>query len=186
MTDEAPIDLVTNLELRFAYSPTQGRLWRTDGAGTPIRELTLWRWDEDRGQVKIGTIRIGVKYKMMTHVIHYIMTSEWPAPGMYIDHKDRNPTNNAFANLREVTPTQNAMNTDRGGKYWHAKGEELEQGTTKTPHGTYQVVVMGVHIGTYRSRVAANEACRNARRELKGAFDVPFVTSRRIIRGTAP
>jgi hypothetical protein len=84
---EMPDDLVINHELRFAYSPLHGRLWRTDGAGTPIRELTLWRWDEDRGQVKIGTIRVGGKYKMMTHVIHYIMTSEWPAPGMYIDHK---------------------------------------------------------------------------------------------------
>jgi hypothetical protein len=38
----------------------------------------------------------------------------------------------------------------------------------------------------FDSLVAANEACRNARRELKGEFDVPFVTTRRMIRGTAP
>ena len=30
---EGADDLVVNLELRLAYSPTLGRLWRTDSAG---------------------------------------------------------------------------------------------------------------------------------------------------------
>jgi hypothetical protein len=122
----------------------------------------------------------------MTHVIHYIMTSKWPSAGMIVDHIDRNPRNNAFANLREATPSQNSMNIDRSylRTTW-GLGEVLEQGTTKLANGSYRVMVCNIYIGIYKSRIAANEACRNARRELKGAFDVPFRTSRRMIRGSA-
>jgi hypothetical protein len=42
-----------------------------------------------------------------------------------------------------------------------------------------------VHYGTYRSRVAANQECRRIRREVKGEFDVPFVSMRRIWRPPA-
>jgi hypothetical protein len=139
MTDAtAPNAIVTNAELRLAYCPVQGRMWRTNMDGVPIRELVLLRWDEseDRCRVKINTIRVAGRHRVLTHVIHYIMTNKWPLSGMYIDHIDRDPTNNTFANLREVTPTQNAMNTDRGGKYWRGRDQVLEQGVTLTRSGT--------------------------------------------------
>jgi hypothetical protein len=184
MTDEepnAPTDLVTNLELGFAYSPGQGRLWRVDGVGTPIRELTLWRWNEAEGRcrIKINTIWAAGKHRVLTHVIHYIMHQRWPMPAMWIDHIDCDPSNNAFANLREVTPTQNAMNTDRGGKRYHGIGEVLEQNVTRTRNGTYAVTVCGVYYGTFRSRTEANELARRMRREVKGEYDIPTLSWRR-------
>ena len=36
------------------------------------------------------------------------MTGEWPQGE--IDHADRNPRNNVFANLRDTTPVQNKQN----------------------------------------------------------------------------
>jgi hypothetical protein len=62
----------------------------------------------------------------------------------------------------------------------------LEQGVWKRPDGRYIVSVLGVHYGIFDSRVAANEQCRRIRREVKGEFDVPFLSWRRMIRGTAP
>jgi hypothetical protein len=36
---EIPTDLVVNRDLRLAYSPALGKLWRTNAQGAPIREL---------------------------------------------------------------------------------------------------------------------------------------------------
>ena len=181
---DIPTDLVTNLELLLAYSPGQGRLWRTDAAGTPIRELTLWRWDAAKGEVKIGTIRIGAKHKMMTHIIFYIMCGRWPLPNHVIDHRDRDPSNNVFANLREATHAQNTHNADYTGQRWNGVDEVLEQGVQKRAAG-YVVVVKDLYFGIYQSRHEANQIARQQRRRLYGEFALAPVTWRRIIRPTA-
>lgn len=56
-----------------------------------------------------GHLRINVKGKVfLTHrVIFMWMTGKCPK---YIDHIDRNPSNNCWSNLRECTQSQNAMN----------------------------------------------------------------------------
>jgi hypothetical protein len=180
-----PTDLVTNLELAFAYSPAEGRLYRTDAQGRIIRELVLWRWDEARGRCVIGSIPVGGRYKMRTHVIFYVMQQRWPLPGLVIDHRDGDPSNNVWSNLREATYSQNNRNADRSSTRWNGRDEVLEQGVTKTRYGTYRVEVLKVQGGSFKSRIEANEVCRQMRRELKGAHDVPFITSRRMIRGTA-
>src|ERR1700756_2237744 len=45
---------------------------------------------------------------MAIHLIWFIQTGEWPEHG--VDHKDRNPTNDAWSNLRLATYTQNNHN----------------------------------------------------------------------------
>jgi hypothetical protein len=42
--------------------------------------------------------------------------------------------------------------------------------------------VLQVNGGVYKSRTEANQVAREMRRELKGAFDVPFVSMRRVWR----
>ena len=112
-----------------------------------------------------------------------MMTKQWAGPGLYVDHVNRDPTDNRWPNLRLATSSQNNGNSDRNAQRRMNQGELLEMGVTVTRYGRYAVQVCGVYCGCFRSRTEANEVCRNARRELKGEFDVPFRTSRRMIRG---
>jgi hypothetical protein len=68
---------------------------------------------------------------------------------------------------------------DQSAKRLWGADEILEQGVRKTPYGTYGVMVMRVNGGTFKSRVQANQIAREMRRQLKGAYDVPFVSWRR-------
>jgi hypothetical protein len=183
MTD-IPTDLVPNLELLLAYSPGEGRLWRTNAEGTPIRELVLWRWDAAKGHYVTSSIDFGEKSKRMTHVIFFMMSKRWPLPDHVIDHRDRNPTNNAFSNLREATHAENSRNADHTGQRCNGAGELLEQCVQKRAAG-YVVVARDLYFGIYQSSVEANQVARQQRRELYGEFALAPVTSRRIIRGTA-
>jgi hypothetical protein len=177
-----PLDLVTNAELRLAYSPGAGRLYRVDGAGRVLHELKTWKYYEGRDQFRVQDIWIGGPRKKATHIIWFMMQGRWHSPGMIIDHIDRNPRNNAWSNLRECTPSENGRNADYGARRRWGLDEVLEQGTHRLPNGGYTVVVRGVYIGTFKSRVAANQACREHRRALADAFDVPFETWRRVWR----
>ena len=107
-----------------------------------------------------------------------MMVGNWPAPGMVIDHRDRDVTNNAWSNLREVTVSENNCNADHGCIRLHGLDMALEQGVHKRPSGNYSVQVLGVWGGTYRSPIEANQVARQMRRALKGTHDFPFVSWR--------
>jgi hypothetical protein len=181
----APTDLVTNLELRLAYSPAEGRLWRTDTAGRIQHELATWRYLESGSKLAMNYISCpGLGGRRANQIIFYIMSQRWPLADHVIDHIDRDPRNNRWSNLRECTSSQNAMNCDRSYRRLHATDELLEAGVRKDLRtGNYVVYVCQVYGGTFKSRIEANEVCRQMRRELKGEFDVPFKSSRRMIRG---
>jgi hypothetical protein len=187
MTDD-PTALVINLELRLAYCPLQGRMWRTDARGRPGRELMLWCKNSAKARLLVtAAIRLpGLGQRTATRVIYFMMTGAWPPADMFVDHRSRDVSDNRWTNLRLCTVTENNRNIDRGNQRWNGIGELIEQGVQKTLHGSYIVQVCGVYYGCYRSRVEANQECRRIRREVKGEYDVPFKSWRRIIRGTAP
>lgn len=60
---------------------------------------------------KQGYFRIGYKQKTyLSHRVVWLLTyGKWPEGRL--DHKDGNPKNNAIANLRVATPSQNRANT---------------------------------------------------------------------------
>jgi hypothetical protein len=185
MTDPDDLVLVTNLELRLAYSPALGRLWRTDRAGNIVHELKTWRENLDEGRLQINPVGVpGLGVRGANRVIFFMMVGRWPGPGMEIDHIDRDVTNNTWKNLRECTPSQNAMNRRVPGTRILGADELLERGVQKRPSG-YVVFVSKNYYGTYRSRHEANQVARQMRRELYGEFAPAPVTWRRIIRGTA-
>jgi hypothetical protein len=181
---ELAADLTISAELRLAYSPSAGRLWRLDAGGAIIRELKLWRWNGLKGRYVTMPVWVtGVGPRSASRVIWRLVTGEWPPADRFVDHRSRNVMDNSFANLRLCTPSENGQNTDRGFSRVYGRDQTLEQGVIVTAHGAYEVTVMGVHVGTFDSLVPANEECRKARRQLKGEFDIPFVSWRRMIRG---
>jgi hypothetical protein len=50
--------LVINLDLKLAYDPAEGRLYRTDAEGAIIYELKTWRWDKSRGHYASAIINL--------------------------------------------------------------------------------------------------------------------------------
>jgi hypothetical protein len=124
----------------------------------------------------------GIGLRNANRVIFYIMEKRWPAPGMVVDHISRDVTDNRWVNLRECTSAQNNQNIDRTHTRSYGRDLVMEQGVRLTNTGRYSVDVMKVHYGTFKSRHEANELVRRIRREVKGEFDVPFVTTRRYWR----
>jgi hypothetical protein len=114
-----------------------------------------------------------------------MMVGRWPGPDMQVDHVDRNVANNAWNNLRECTPSQNAMNRRVPGTRINGADMVLERGVQKRPSG-YAVFVSNNYYGTFKSSVEANQIAREQRRALYGEFAPAPVTSRRMIRGSAP
>jgi hypothetical protein len=88
----------------FDYVPDTGAFtWRVTNsnrapAGTPA--------GSSNGQVKVN----GPNYRI-THLIWAWMTGEFPPEGFEIDHRDNDPTNNRWENLRLATRQQQTWNT---------------------------------------------------------------------------
>jgi hypothetical protein len=108
-----PVVFVTAERLRelLSYDPLTGELrWRVATgrrvcigqiAGSRIPATAGYYW-----QVQID----GVRYSAHRLAFFY-MTGKWP--GLYIDHRDGNPSNNRWANLREATASHNIANSRR-------------------------------------------------------------------------
>lgn len=146
----------------FYYEPDTGRLFK-------IEEIDVtFEGNDGKARPKRKLFK-GLQYPC-THIIHFIMTGRFPQVGNLVDHKDNNPWNNQWDNLREATYEQNAVNRQpRGRPITGIK--DLEMGVQPTPEGNYRVRVKGQHIGNYLSKEEANAAALKARKELYGEFD---------------
>lgn len=116
-------------------------------------------------KTKRGCLVIGIDRKQ--HKAHHLaflyMTGEWPV--LEVDHRDTDPTNNRWANLRQVSHQHNAQNARRA------------RVTSKT--GT-----LGVHLckqtGRYRASITVSGKCKQL-----GRFDtaeqahMAYVTAKR-------
>lgn len=109
-------------------------------------------------------------YKPLTHIIWCYMTGDYPKEGTYIDHKDRNPSNNSWQNLRLVTPQENTSNqADR-----QLQNRKHLRGVDGTKSGKFQARCMykGVlHKGEIRdTQEEAHQDYINLHKKLHGQF----------------
>jgi len=105
---------------------------------------------------------------MAIHVIWCWMTGKWPTHG--VDHKDRNPANDVWKNLREATYSQNNRNRIvRRDSSTGIKGVMLRR---KTGAFTAYITInkRRIHIGDFRSIEGAAAARKETEMRLFGEF----------------
>lgn len=104
-----------------------------------------------------------------THLIWLYMTGELPPADKIIDHKDGNPFNNRWVNLRLATLSQNGGNM-------MSKPGRLLRGVRKAAGGKYTFEVKCQRVkhcgGIYETPEEAHEAYKKLHAELHGTFSV--------------
>lgn len=90
----------------FSYNPKSGKLkWRR----TRCHRLQTGDTAGCRSRKGRIVVKIGAKSVFASRLIWAYMTGTWPTK--QIDHINRDPSDNRWRNLREVTSAQNAWNT---------------------------------------------------------------------------
>lgn len=107
---------------------------------------------------------------MLAHRLAWLYVfGSFPNRGMVIDHKDRNPFNNAFHNLRLCTQQENTWN--QGLK---SKNKTGVKGVSLLPSGRYHARIRTAEglklIGNFRTLTEAETAVRQAREKYHGEF----------------
>lgn len=151
-------------ELRgvFAYDPLTGIITRKVSG---------------RGKAKAGTVsgsvgpdgRRRIRYDgrnyLSSRIAWALTTGRWPA--RLVDHEDRNRANDAWANLREATRTQNNVNVSRARTTGLPRGAYLQRGRIVS---YIRVAGRKRFLGTFETPEQAGAAYDAAARELHGAF----------------
>lgn len=129
---------------------------------------------QENGTPHAIVIRITILKKdmwLLAHRVAYQLMGVEIPEGMEIDHKDRNPWNNAWTNLRLATSFQNSCNQIKSRKDPLAEG--LPKGVSRQA-GRFkaQIKLNGKkrHIGMYGTPEEAAEAYRKAAEPSHGAF----------------
>jgi len=123
---------------------------------------------KEAGVHKRGYLYIGLFGKRyLGHRLAWLyMEGEWPS--LNIDHKDGDPSNNRWKNLRAANQSQNIANSRL------RTGKALLKGVRKTPSGTFQARIIcdgrERHLGSYKTEEKAHLAYVHAARILHGEF----------------
>jgi hypothetical protein len=149
---EAILD-IARLRARLSYDTETGEFrWRTTGklAGSP---------DED------GYLRIGIdgrRYRAHRLAWFYVH-GEWP--DLWIDHIDGVPSNNAIANLRQVTNAENQQN-----RAMQRNNKSGYRGVSQTAAGKWAATIRRgaahTYLGIFDCPKEASTAYEAARRDL--------------------
>jgi hypothetical protein len=102
----------------FSYDPETGVLtWqvRTSNRikiGDPAGCIAIHGKEKKR---RVLVLRVDGELYLASRIIWLIVTGEWPE--RLVDHKDRDPINNRWVNLRLATHTQNSGNLLRANRH---------------------------------------------------------------------
>ena len=122
------------------------------------------------------TIKVMEQYQRANRLAWLFMTGEWPPKGMYVDHKNRQPADNRWTNLRLATDAENSANQSvrpdntsgypgvgffkRTGR-WFAYIHYTKPGCPKSTK---------VHLGYFATKAEAIAARKAAETQYFGAF----------------
>ena len=150
---------IRKLHELFRYEESDGRLYRrirsgNAAAGTATGHRDSW-----------GAVQVSVKGRLyLAHrVIWAMKTGKWPRKT--IDHRDRNPENNRWGNLREATRAQQTANKI------HTKGNSSSRGLHwRGERQAWQVMLAGKHLGQFRDKSEAMRVFDDAAKKRWGEF----------------
>lgn len=129
----------------------------------------LWRNGPNEGLQAGGTtfkVRVDGSGYRVHRLIFKLMTDQEPID---IDHRDGDPTNNRWKNLREATYSQQAINTKL--KMTNTSGV---RGVLVLPNGRFRAIICfqrkRYNLGNYDSLTMAAEARQKAEENLHGEW----------------
>lgn len=166
----------------FHYYPKTGRLrwkkrplrhFRDEREWKAFNAAVAGRWagvkNLNRRKGKVTQIRVNIKKR--SHCVHRIVWIMHHGPiqnGLFIDHKDCDPTNNRLDNLRLASRSQNAHNSllrkDNTSGY---KGVSKYRNVFKAEIGSGG---KRRYLGCFSSPKEASDARRKASEEIHGKF----------------
>jgi hypothetical protein len=162
------------LQELLSYEPETGLFrWRVNRCGGRYRQLLRARAGDVAGDLNgDGYWRIGVdgrRYK--AHRLAWLyMTGEWAAKGYVVEHRDRDPLNNRWSNLRLATQAQNTCNTrKRSDNRSGFKGVSFAQWANRY-RATIYVGRKQRHLGYFDTAKKAARAYARAARKHHGSF----------------
>lgn len=149
--------MITQAELhdRLHYDPQIGLFW---WKSKPITTNRTASWNARFADQIAGTLNSegyvvigidGTPYKAHRLAWLYV-TGDWPSTA--IDHRNRRPLDNAFDNIREATPPQNAANRKQ------RRSKSGIKGVSRLTSGRYRAKIGQRHIGTYDTPDEARRA----------------------------
>jgi len=114
-----------------------------------------------------GYLRTSIDGELIgNHLIIWIMHYGQTTKGLCIDHRDRNKLNNRIENLREITRTQNNLNSDSRLK---ARGISYDKVRHKW-RAQISAENRNITLGRFDTEEEAHTAYREAYDELHGDF----------------
>lgn len=146
------------------YSPSTGEFhWRVMNSCRRPAGMLAGDKKKDSGYILIGVDC----FRYRAHRLAWLyMTGKWPAH--QVDHKDRDRSNNKWANLREATQQQNSANMQR-------PSVTGVKGVIRSKNGKRWIANIAVngrtlYLGTFDTSQEASAAYTAAAREHFGEF----------------
>lgn len=143
----------------YIYNKLTGKMYK-------VREINCIRDKDDCWRPKSLTFH--GKQRQSTHIMFYLVHGRFPDPDKLIDHKDRDPSNNEWDNLREATHAQNMYNKGLPGRHVNLH-LPFERGVSKIGN-RFRVQINNIAFGAYDTIEEANAVALKMRIELQGEF----------------